>query len=44
VQKCPDTKGQGVKKWEEEVDDRVAHLYGLTDDEMKNIRGSDYYV
>jgi hypothetical protein len=39
VQKCLDTKDQGVKEWEAEIDDRVAHLYGLADDEMKIIKG-----
>jgi hypothetical protein len=27
------------EEWEAEIDDRVAHLYGLTDEEMKIIRG-----
>jgi hypothetical protein len=39
VQKCLDAKGQGVEQWEAEIDDRVAHLYGLTDEEMKIIKG-----
>ncbi len=39
VQKCLDAKGVGVKEWEAEIDDRVAHLYGLTAEEMKIIRG-----
>ncbi|WP_138504393.1 Eco57I restriction-modification methylase domain-containing protein [Nostoc sp. PA-18-2419] len=39
VQKCLDAKGQAVKEWEAEIDDRVAHLYGLTAEEMKIIRG-----
>ncbi|MFB8788889.1 MAG: TaqI-like C-terminal specificity domain-containing protein [Potamolinea sp.] len=39
VQKCLDAKGQGVEHWEAEIDDRVAHLYGLTAEEMKIIRG-----
>ena len=39
VQKCLDAKGQNVAKWEAEIDDRVARLYGLTADEMKLIRG-----
>ena len=38
VQKCLDAKGVGVLEWEAEIDDRVAHLYGLTDEEMKIIR------
>lgn len=41
VQKCLDAKGQGVEQWEAEIDDRVAHLYGLTADEMKIIRGDE---
>jgi adenine-specific DNA-methyltransferase len=39
VQKCLDAKGQAIEEWEIEIDDRVAHLYGLTDEEMKIIRG-----
>lgn len=39
VQKCIDAKGQVVEKWEAEIDDRVAHLYRLTVEEMKIIRG-----
>uniref|UniRef100_UPI000A96EED6 TaqI-like C-terminal specificity domain-containing protein n=1 Tax=Anabaena sp. (strain CA / ATCC 33047) TaxID=52271 RepID=UPI000A96EED6 len=39
VQKCLDAKGQGVEEWEAEIDDRVAHLYGLTAEEKKIIRG-----
>lgn len=39
VQKCLDAKGQGVEQWEAEIDDRVAHLYGLKADEMKIITG-----
>jgi adenine-specific DNA-methyltransferase len=39
VQKCLDAKGVGVLEWEAEIDDRVAHLYGLTDEEMKIIKG-----
>ena len=39
IQKCLDAKGVGVLEWEAEIDDRVAHLYGLTDEEMKIIRG-----
>lgn len=39
VQKCLNAKGQGVEEWEAEIDDRVAHLYGLTTEEMKIIRG-----
>jgi hypothetical protein len=39
VQKCLDAKGVGVEEWEAEIDERVAHLYGLTAEEMKIIRG-----
>ncbi|MCT7971123.1 BREX-1 system adenine-specific DNA-methyltransferase PglX [Laspinema olomoucense] len=39
VQKCLNAKGQGVEEWESEIDDRVSHLYGLTDEDMKIIRG-----
>jgi hypothetical protein len=39
VQKCLDAKGVGVEEWEAEIDDRVAHLYGLTAEEMKIIKG-----
>lgn len=39
VQKCLNAKGQGVEEWEAEINDRVAHLYGLTAEEMKIIRG-----
>jgi hypothetical protein len=28
-----------VEEWEAEIDDRVAHLYGLTAEEMKIIKG-----
>ncbi len=39
VQKCLDAKGVGVEQWEAKIDDRVAHFYGLTDEEMKIIKG-----
>ncbi|MGG6242869.1 Eco57I restriction-modification methylase domain-containing protein [Nodosilinea sp. AN01ver1] len=39
VQKCLDAKGQGVAQWEAEIDDRVAHLYGLTPYDLKIIHG-----
>ncbi|MUG92820.1 type II restriction endonuclease [Scytonema sp. UIC 10036] len=39
VQACLDAKGQGVENWEAEIDDRVAHLYGLTSEEIKIIQG-----
>lgn len=38
VQKCLDAKGKDVEEWEAEIDDRVAHLYGLTDAEIKIVR------
>ena len=37
VQKCLNAKGQEVEKWEAEINDRVAHLYGLTAQERKLI-------
>ncbi len=39
VQKCLDAKGQNVTQWEQEIDTIVARLYGLSDEEMKIIRG-----
>jgi len=39
VQKCLDAKGQNVKQWEQEIDSIAARLYGLSEDEMKIIRG-----
>jgi hypothetical protein len=39
VQRCLDAKGIGVEQWEVEIDDKVAHLYGLTDEDMKIIKG-----
>ena len=39
VQKCLNANGQDVKNWEAEIDNRVAHLYGLTQQEMKIIKG-----
>ncbi len=39
VHKCLDAKGIGVEAWEAEIDDRVAHLYGLMAEEIKIIRG-----
>lgn len=39
VQKCLDAKGKGVEEWEAEIDDRVAHLYELTAEEMRIIQG-----
>jgi len=39
VQKCLDAKGQGVEEWEKEIDERVAHLYGLNEEDLQIIRG-----
>ena len=39
MQKCLDAKGQGVEEWEAEIDDIIAHLYGLTNEEIKIIKG-----
>lgn len=39
VQNCLDAKGQNVKQWEQEIDLLVAKLYGLSEEEMKIIRG-----
>jgi adenine-specific DNA-methyltransferase len=39
VQKCLNTKGQDVAKWEAEINDRVANLYGLTAEEIAQIEG-----
>jgi len=39
VQKCLEAKGQNVKQWEQEIDAIVARLYGLSEEEMKTIRG-----
>lgn len=37
IQNCLNAKGQNVEKWEAEINDRVAHLYGLTASERKLI-------
>ena len=37
AQKCLDAKGQNVSEWEAEINDRVAKLYGLTQEEIKQI-------
>jgi len=37
VQNCLDAKGQNVAEWEAEINDRVAHLYGLTAAEIAQI-------
>lgn len=39
VQKCLKSQNENVEKWEAEIDDRVAHLYGLTQQEIKIIKG-----
>ncbi|WP_256995579.1 hypothetical protein [Halomicronema hongdechloris] len=39
MQKCLDARGQGVARWEAEIDDRVAHLYGLALTDLKIIHG-----
>ena len=40
VQKCLDAKGQNVTQWEQQIDEIVARLYGLTAEEMQIIRGN----
>ena len=40
VQKCLDAKGQNVGQWEQEIDEIVAWLYGLSDEDMQIIRGN----
>lgn len=39
VQQCLTAQGQAVAATEAEIDDIVAHLYGLTDAELQIIRG-----
>ena len=39
VQKCLDAKGQNCQQWEQEIDEIVARLYGLSEEEMQIIRG-----
>jgi len=41
VQKCLDSQGQGVEQWEQEIDEIVARLYGLTEAERAIIAGRD---
>jgi len=41
VQKCLDAKGQNVKQWEQEIDEIVARLYGLSEEEKKIILNTD---
>lgn len=40
VQKCLEAKGKNVSQWEQEIDERVARLYGLSDEDMEIIRGN----
>ncbi|MEL7409533.1 MAG: hypothetical protein AAFN00_21745 [Cyanobacteria bacterium J06558_2] len=37
VEKCLFIKDQDIKQWEAEINDRVAHLYGITAQEIKLI-------
>ncbi len=39
VQKCLDTRGQGVVQWEAKINGCVAHLYGLTAAEIAQVSG-----
>ena len=39
VQKCLDAKGQNCEKWEAEIDQIVAKLYGLTKEEIEIVEG-----
>jgi len=41
VQKCLDSRGQGVEQWEREIDEIVARLYGLTETERAIIERRD---
>lgn len=41
VQQCLTAQGQAVAPYEAEIDDIVAHLYGLTDAERTLIEGRD---
>lgn len=41
AQKCLSSKGQDVSRWEAEINDRVAHLYGLTPEDIKIIEGGN---
>ncbi len=40
IKKYFDAKEVGVEEWEAQIDDIIAHLYGLSKEEMKIIRGS----
>ena len=39
VQKCLDSRGQVIGQWEAEINDLVAHLYGLTAAEIAQVSG-----
>ncbi len=39
AQKCLDAKGQNVQEWEQAIDAIVARLYGLSEEEVKIIKG-----
>ncbi|MDB9374050.1 Eco57I restriction-modification methylase domain-containing protein [Nodularia sphaerocarpa] len=41
VQKCLEAKGQNCQQWEQEIDERVARLYKLSDEEMEIIKGQN---
>jgi len=41
VQKCLEAKGQNVTQWEQEIDEIVARLYGLSDEEMQIIKSQN---
>ena len=41
LQQCLTAQGQAVAQWEAEIDDIVAHLYGLTDAERVIIEGKE---
>jgi len=40
VKKCVDAKGSSVEEWEAEINDRLAHLYELTIEEMNIINNT----
>ena len=41
VQKCLEANGQNCQKWEQEIDERVARLYGLSDEEIEIIKNQN---
>lgn len=41
VQQCLTAQGKNVAAYEAEIDDIVAHLYGLTDAERQIIEGKE---